>query len=66
MARRPASEAANVLRACLAGPFPSLRAEAARLVADALRRHGTRQAAADELGIGIRTLDRMRAEKTRP
>ena len=51
-----------MLRACLAGPFPSLRAEAVDLVVDALRRHETRQTAAAELGIGVRTLDRIRAE----
>ena len=62
MPGQPASNGANLLRAALAGPYPELQEAARKLVRAALRRSTTRAEAAAELGIGIRTLERIRAD----
>lgn len=51
----------SALRAALESPWPSLQAAARRLIHRALR-HPTLQAAADELGVPRRSLDRLRTE----
>lgn len=53
--RPPIDNPSNVLRSALAGPFPTLRLEAQRLIKRALRGR-TRLEAATELGVSERLM----------
>lgn len=53
------SEPATALRAALVAPWPELSRAARRLVRRAVLRHRTRREAAESLGIGVRTLERI-------
>jgi hypothetical protein len=60
--RLPSSEQPAVaLRAALASPWPELRAAAMRVIRRALK-SPTLGEAADQLGVGRRTLERIRAD----
>lgn len=60
MPSRPGS-ASTTLRSALTGPYPTLRAEALRLVALALEAP-TIGEAAERLGLARRALEKIRAE----
>lgn len=60
--RQKSDNPASVLRGALAGTFPSLRLEAVRIVRRAIREAGTLGEAAEALGVGRRSLERLRAE----
>ena len=60
---RPHSSAPiNVLRAALAGPFLSLSGSAEKLITEAMRLSSTLTEAADDLGISLEALRRLRAD----
>lgn len=52
---------AHALRAALASPWPELQTAARNVIRDAMK-DGSIGGAADVLGIGRRTLERIRAE----
>lgn len=57
------SDPANVLRGALAGPFPELTEQALDIIRRAIREaDGSYGRAAEALGLGRRTLERLRAE----
>jgi len=60
---RPHSSAPiNVLRAALAGQFPALSGSAERIITETMRLQPTLTAAADDLGISLEALRRLRAD----
>jgi transposase-like protein len=62
MRRKQTDEPATALRAALASPWPELRQAAARVIRRALRGAGTVGEAAQALGVGRRTLERIRRD----
>jgi AraC-like DNA-binding protein len=58
--RVDSSTPAVTLRGCLDGMFPTLRAEAIRIISEAITRSANLAQAADVLGIEPRTLHRFR------
>lgn len=61
MARLPRGSA-DTLRGALESPLKRLRGAAVAEIRAALRRSKTRSEAAERLGIGVRTLERIRAD----
>ena len=61
MARHPSGNA-DLLRLALTSTWPAMRRAAYLIIAKALKSSPTRAQSAEQLGIGVRTLERIRAD----
>lgn len=61
MARLPDANA-TALRAALGSPWPELRRAATRVVKAAIAESATYAEAAENLGVSLKTLDRLRSQ----